>query len=76
MGILDDLTPKPQVYTCKIRTLAESLDETDRKSLMDAIANEAWRPEALAKELTRRGLQVTKFPIIKHRENACSCSKI
>lgn len=76
MGILDDLQYRPRLYPCKIREIAATLEPADRKKFLEAVEGNVWKIEALATELTKRGLPVSKPTILKHREKACSCSKI
>ena len=76
MGLLDDLEYRPRLYPCKIREMAETLEPADREKFLAAVENPAWKAEALATELTKRGLPVSKPTILKHREKTCSCSKI
>lgn len=76
MGLLDDLQPaKGRVYPCRVRTIAESLDEKDRAVFIEAINSTRWGMEALAAELTKRGLGISRYSIAKHRGETCSCSK-
>ena len=59
---------------CKVRTMLEQLDETDRDILLKAIADyEAWSSNALARALSQRGFITTEKPIRKHRNRECSC---
>lgn len=76
MGLLDDLEYQPRQYPCRIRATAETLDAADRAKFLEAVEGSVWKPEALATELNRRGIKVSRFSINKHREKACSCSKI
>lgn len=71
--MLEDLVPKP-ANSCKVRTIADELDEKDRKIFTEAINNtEAWLAKTLAKELTKRGLKIVGETIQKHRRGECSC---
>jgi len=71
--MLEDLVPKPS-SSCKVRNMADELEEKDRKIFIEAINNtEAWLSKTLAKELTKRGLKIVGETIAKHRRGECSC---
>jgi hypothetical protein len=77
MGILDGLQPPKFITSCKVRTIAETLDKADLDVFLKCIADEdAWKPTTLAEALSHRGIMITKDPIQKHRTGRCSCSKI
>ena len=72
--MLEDMMPPVIKTRCKVRTMLEQLDETDREILLKAIADhEAWSSNALARALSQRGLITTEKPIRKHRNRECSC---
>jgi Zn-dependent peptidase ImmA (M78 family) len=72
--MLEDMMPPVMKTRCKVRTMLEQLDETDRDILLKAIADyEAWSSNALARALSQRGLITTEKPIRKHRNRECSC---
>lgn len=73
--MLEGLKPptKPS-GSCKVGTLAASLDETDKKILLAAVADASkWPVKTLAKALSDRGLQISDSPIYNHRSKACAC---
>ena len=76
MGILDDLTPTQRTYSCKVKSVAESLDKDDRAKFMEAIDNPKWTSRALAEELAKRGILISRYPIENHRRKVCQCWKI
>jgi hypothetical protein len=77
MGLLDDLTPrKGQVYPCKVRAVAETLDEKDRDVLLEAVDSPKWGLQTLSNELAKRGLTLGRWSLENHRKKTCSCSKI
>jgi hypothetical protein len=77
MTKLNGMQPPKYIPSCKVRSILETLDDQDRKTLADALTNDKlWKPDALATELTNRGIPITKWPINKHRQGQCSCSKI
>ena len=72
--MLEGLTPPVRVMPCAVRTIMDTLSESDQKILRDALANEeAWGNTALSKALTDRGLRISEKPIRKHRGGYCSC---
>ena len=76
MGLLDDFTPpQPKVGACKVRTIANTLDEKDAKILLDAVEGTTWKIDPLAKALKLKELFISPGVLIKHREKGCSCSR-
>jgi nitrous oxidase accessory protein NosD len=74
MFMLEDLTPPVKVFPCKVRDVAQELDESDSTIFMNAVANIAeWSNNGLAAELTRRGVYISEKAIRKHRRKECSC---
>lgn len=73
MGLLDNLEPQKRKFPCRVRTLAESLSESDAKVLMDAVNNPEWTAKALARELTKRNVQLSDHSVNRHRSGECSC---
>jgi len=72
--MLEDLTPPVRVFPCKVREVADSLDENDSTIFMNAIANLGeWSNNGLAAELTKRGVYISEKSIRKHRRKECSC---
>ena len=73
MGILDNLVLQARVATCKVRTIASTLDEDDRKKFLDAVENDEWPVNTLAKSLSALGISISGVPISSHRAKGCSC---
>jgi aspartokinase len=72
--MLEGLTPPERVFSCLVRKLRESLDESDQRILDLAIADgDSWPSKTLAVALTERGLPISDKPIRKHRAGLCSC---
>ena len=72
--MLEGMTPRVQLTPCKVREIAEQLDESDSTIFMNAIANTVeWSNNGLASELTRRGVVISEKTIRKHRRGECSC---
>jgi hypothetical protein len=77
MGLLDDFTPpEPKIGACKVRTIANTLDEKDAAILLAAVEGSAWKIEQLANSLKEKGLFISPGVLIKHRTKGCSCSRI
>jgi hypothetical protein len=75
MGLLDDLAPHKQVRPCRVRTLLTTeLEESDKKILQAAIADEAkWPDHTLYKALKRLNISLSADAISRHRTGVCSC---
>jgi hypothetical protein len=73
MGILNGLTAQPKVWSCRVRDLLAELDDSDKAILIEALADENWKAEALSRALRERGLAISGTPLRAHRNNSCSC---
>lgn len=73
--MLEGLKPPVKTHgTCKVGTLAASLNEKDKKILFDAVANtQDWPIKTLVKALSERGLQISDSPLYSHRAKSCAC---
>ncbi len=71
--MLENLETARKIWPCKIRSVLETLSESDQKIMVDAIANPDWSTLGLARALTERGLPVTEPSLKRHRDNLCSC---
>lgn len=76
MGLLDDLTPTPRLYPCKIKTICDTLDIEDAIILNSAAMNPEWSVLGLTSALSKKGILLAPSVVKKHREKACSCWKI
>ena len=77
MGLLDDLSAPPaKIWTCRVRTIYNELDEKDKTIFEDAVNDLSWKAETLSKALTQRGIRIAGSGITRHRQKECSCSKI
>jgi hypothetical protein len=75
--MLENLTPPARVLPCKVRTILQALETSDRNILIGALADtESWRDHLLSQELGKRGLPVSPGSIRKHRHAQCSCGLI
>lgn len=66
--------PKHGGHTCKIDSLTATMEESDKKILFDALADEdSWPAKTLSRELRKFGLDVSDHPIRQHRTKQCRC---
>jgi len=74
--VLEGLTPNKRIYECRVLVVRSELDDSDRKILDDALADEkTWSAYALSKALIGRGIIVQDKAIKKHRDGLCICSR-
>lgn len=74
MGLLDDLSQPPaKVWSCRVRTLANELEEKDKVIFLEAVDNPQWKAETLSKALSQKGLSIAGSGISRHRKGQCSC---
>ncbi len=71
--MLEDLKPPGRHFSCKVRTIAESLDAKDKVILLTAVNSEEWNFKTLSNELAKRGLLIVDTAIAKHRRKQCAC---
>jgi len=72
--MLEDLRPKAYSPPCKVRELAETLEEKDAKILMQAVEDvNTWGAIALRNALHKRGVMLSDKPIQRHRDGRCDC---
>lgn len=71
--MLEDLTPPKRLHSCKVRTIAAELSETDAKILLDAVNNPEWQFKSLSNALADKGLVIVDTAIAKHRRKQCAC---
>ena len=76
--MLEDLKPPTRTHgSCKVGTVAERLEDNDRKILLDAVMDkEKWPVKTLAKALSDRGIQISDSPIYAHRAKTCICFRL
>lgn len=70
--MLEDLVP-PEKPKCKVSRIRDGLEPNDRKILDEALENPDWSSFQLARELTRRGLTVSRETLHQHRAGTCKC---
>lgn len=72
--MLEGLTPNTRFYPCNLKTIADSLEASDRAILMAAVADEVtWTSYGLHVALKARGIKLNDKAIAKHRAGDCSC---
>lgn len=72
--MLEDLQPGGYTPPCKVRQLADTLDESDAKILMDAVNDsQTWGAIALRNALVKRGVKASDKSIQRHRDGRCDC---
>ncbi len=71
--MLEGLVPPINERLCIIGNKSAELSKEDLQILNDALANPLWTHNALAVELSRRGFQVGRDAINKHRAKGCLC---
>lgn len=72
--MLEGLQPIKRHYPCPVKELIDTLDETDKTILQEALDNEKrWTAYALHAALKPRGAVIHDKAIRKHRTGDCSC---
>jgi len=71
--MLENFTPTTRQYSCKMKTILDSLSEADRKTLTDALESPLWNNSALTTALNERGLKLSRYSVDAHTGKRCSC---
>ena len=72
--MLEGLTPPVIGRSCKVATEAAKLSDSDKKILLDAIADkDRWPVKTLSRALSERGIMLSDTPITNHRQRTCVC---
>jgi len=75
--MLEDLTPAAdQAQTCKaVQRVREHPDTTERdvELIVEYMNNPAWGHYQLSYALRKKGIDVHKDSIIRHRQGRCPC---
>jgi len=74
--MLENMNPTSRQYSCKMRTIIESLNDADRKILVEALESPLWNNSALTTALNERGLKVSRYSVDSHTRKQCSCWRI
>jgi hypothetical protein len=70
--MLEGLTPKVTRFPCQVKSVAESLEDADKKILFDAVNDSTrWSANGLSSALNSRGLVLSRYAIEKHRSGRC-----
>lgn len=73
MGLLDNLVNQEPKRTCRVATVAATLEEGDREIFLHAISDSNFPIKRLEKELRARGIDISDTSIDRHRTKRCSC---
>lgn len=66
--------PKNKAVYCKINQVLETLEESDKQILAEALADRnKWAAKTLSNALRQRGLSIADTTITKHRLKTCAC---
>jgi uncharacterized protein (DUF1778 family) len=71
--VLENLRPRAKEKTCKVKSIALRLDESDAKILLDAADDPTWSGKALSRALKDRGLEISDTTLLRHRDKTCPC---
>ena len=72
--MLEGLTPPVIGRSCKVATEASKLSDSDKKILLDAVADkDRWPVKTLSRALSERGIMLSDTPITNHRQRTCVC---
>jgi hypothetical protein len=71
--MLENLEIKPRKRNCAVRTLMESLSESDLEILTSNLLDRAIPHYALQQALKRVGVTIADSSITRHRTGECSC---
>ena len=75
--MLEGLEPPKRIYSCRVRSVLETLDAKDKKIFEVAIQSfDLWPARTLSNALKQRGLVLSDGAIAQHRKGSCSCGKI
>ena len=74
--MLENLEIKGRKRNCAVRTLMESLNESDQAILSSNLLDKSVRHYALQQALKRVGVTIADSSITRHRLAECSCSRI
>jgi hypothetical protein len=73
--MLENMIIVPRRYPCAVRTLLETLSETDKAILQGNLENPDVASYALTQALKAVGVKIADSSIARHRRATCSCSK-
>lgn len=73
--MLKGMKPPSRELLCKVSAQATSLNKEDFAALEEALKDPKWSHEMLAIELTKRGFEISREALRKHRRGICNCAK-
>jgi hypothetical protein len=76
MGIFNDMTVPVKAISCKVDTVARTLEPKDAEKFLELVMDLNWPAKTLSRELGKRGVAISETPIYNHRGKACKCWKI
>lgn len=71
--MLEDLFLPVKTYTCRVRTIKETLNKADQEIFESAVNNPEWPCKTLSNELRKREIKISDTAIKQHRDRRCSC---
>jgi hypothetical protein len=71
--MLEGLKPPTQLRSCKVGSIATTLNDSDRAILLDAVMNPEWPIKGLSRALQERGVILSDSPLTNHRKKTCAC---
>jgi hypothetical protein len=74
--MLENINPTTRQYPCKMNTILNNLNESDRKILLEALESPLWNTNALTTALNDRGLKISRYSVDSHARKRCSCWRI
>lgn len=75
--MLEDLSPYTYERACKVRTVANKLEDKDKALLYKYIEDErTWSALGLSKALSEKGISLSDQVIKRHRTKRCSCEQV
>ena len=78
MGILDEIAEEnsgTRVVRCKLALAKDDLPKDEYAELLAALDDRSITSVAIAKVLTRRGIEITQNAVANHRRGRCACSR-
>lgn len=72
-NMLDDLKLPARKFTCKVRSIKETLDTKDAVIFENSVMDQAWPLTVLSRELNKRNISISDNSMRRHRLKECSC---
>ena len=74
--MLENLKPPVRQFSCRVRTVLNSLESKDAKILEQALVSPDWAAKSLSNELKKLGLLLSDNAITNHRKKSCACFRV